>query len=207
LRLPQALDYVNIMITINLLPEEFKVSLKNEGAGFKFAFREIYFVYLLPALLCVLLCVHIFLVLFTVVKGTQLTVLSNKWAGLSVQRKELDAFMQTHAAFSQDALILAQLSSQRINWAEKLNKLSLNLPSGVWFIDLAINSREFILKGSVISLQKEEMGLIHKLLSSLQNDTEFANDFDNLELSSVQNRAVGGYEVADFTLTGAIKKR
>ena len=115
--------------------------------------------------------------------------------------------MQEHAAFSQDAIVLQQLSNQRINWAEKLNKLSLNLPPGVWFTDLSVTQKDFILKGSVIALQKEEMSLIHKLLSGLQNDPGFIGDFYNLELASVQNRAVGGYEVSDFTLVGAIKKK
>jgi Tfp pilus assembly protein PilN len=145
--------------------------------------------------------------LFTAVKGVKVTSLSNKWAGLTGQRKELDAFMQMHAAFSEDAIILQQLTNQRIAWAQKLNKLSLNLPAGVWFNDLSVNEKDFVLKGSVISLQKEDMGLIHKFLSSLQTDPGFFGDFYNLELSSVQNRSIGGYEVSDFTLTGTLKKR
>ena len=196
-----------MMIAINLLPEELKVKPKTEGSAFKFSLQEKYFVYLLPILICVLIFVHIVLILFSAVKGVQLTVLSNKWSSLGPQRKELDVFMQEHAAFSQDAIILQQLSNQRINWAEKFNKLSSNLPSGVWFTDLSVTQKDFILKGSVIALQKEEMSLIHKFLSSLQNDQDFIDDFYNLELVSVQNRSVGGYEVSDFTLAGAIKKR
>ena len=196
-----------MMIAINLLPEELKVKPKTEGSAFKFSLQEKYFVYLLPILICVLIFVHIVLILFSAVKGVQLTVLSNKWSSLGPQRKELDVFMQEHAAFSQDAIILQQLSNQRINWAEKLNKLSLNIPSGVWLTDLSITPKDLILKGSVIALQKEEMSLIHKFLSSLQNDQGFIGDFYNLELVSVQNRSVGGYEVSDFTLAGAIKKR
>ena len=195
------------MITINLLPEELKVKPKAEGTAFKFTLQEKYFVYLLPVVICVLIFVHIVLILFSAVKGAQLNVLSKKWSSLGPQRKELDAFMQEHAAFSQDAIVLQQLSNQRINWAEKLNKLSLNLPPGVWFTDLSVTQKDFILKGSVIALQKEEMSLIHKLLSGLQNDPAFIGDFYNLELASVQNRAVGGYEVSDFTLVGAIKKK
>ncbi|MFA5275361.1 MAG: PilN domain-containing protein [Candidatus Omnitrophota bacterium] len=196
-----------MMITINLLPDELKGKPKSEGAGFKFVLKEAYFVYLLPVLLCTLVCLHILLGLFAVAKGVEITSLSNKWAGLAGQRKELDAFMQMHAAFSEDALILQQLASQRINWAQKLNKLSLNLPAGVWFNELSVNQKDFVLKGSVISLQKEDMGLIHKFLTSLQSDPDFSGDFYNLELSSIQNRSVGGYEVSDFMLTGALKKR
>jgi len=195
------------MITINLLPEELKVKPKAEGSVFKLSLLDKYFIYLLPAVICLLIFAHIALILFSAAKGVKLTALSNKWSSLSSQRKELDAFMQEHAAFSQDAITLQQLSNQRINWAEKLSKLSVNLPSGVWFTDLSITTKDFILKGSVIALQKEEMSLIHKFLSSLQNDQGFIADFYNLELVSVQNRSVGGYEVSDFTLAGTIKKR
>jgi len=195
------------MITINLLPEELKSKPKTESTGFKFSVKEGYFIYLLPLLLALLVCVHIALGVVAAVKGVKTTTLSNKWTGLAAQRKELDAFMQTYAAFSEDAITLQNLVRQRINWAPKLNKLSLNLPQGVWFNELSVNEKEFTLKGSVVSLQKEDMGLIQKFLNSLKNDQEFFADFTNLELSSVQNRTIGGYEVSDFMITGTFKKK
>ena len=81
-----------MMITINLLPEELKVKPKAEGSAFKFTLQEKYFVYLLPVVICVLIFVHIVLILFSAVKGAQLSVLSKKWLSLGPQRKELDVF-------------------------------------------------------------------------------------------------------------------
>jgi hypothetical protein len=56
-------------------------------------------------------------------------------------------------------------------------------------------------------LEKEEVGLINKLLDNLKVLPEFSKDFSSLELSNVQKRNVGGYDIADFVLVGALKTR
>ncbi|MHB8155446.1 MAG: hypothetical protein ACYDFR_05280, partial [Candidatus Omnitrophota bacterium] len=82
---------------------------------------------------------------------------------------------------------------------------SLNLPSGVWFNEIKISVKDMIIQGSVISLVKEEVNLINKLLENLKADSEFSRDFVSFELSNVQKKNVGGYDIADFILTGALK--
>jgi Tfp pilus assembly protein PilN len=99
------------------------------------------------------------------------------------------------------------LNSKRVLWAAKLNKLSLNLPSGVWFNQITINAKDIVIQGSVISLVKEEIGLINKLLENLKIDSEFSGDFTSFELSNVQKKNVAGYVIADFILTGVLKAR
>jgi ligand-binding sensor protein len=96
---------------------------------------------------------------------------------------------------------------KRITWADKLNKLSLYLPSGVWITDISVTSKDFILKGSVISLVKDELTLINTFLDRLKADKEFFINFENIELSSIERRGVGSYEVADFTLNGKLKTK
>jgi hypothetical protein len=96
---------------------------------------------------------------------------------------------------------------RKLNWSEKLNKLSLNLPSGIWFNELSVSKKDFILKGSVLSLQKEEMNLVNKFIDSLKKDMVFFKDFTRLELSSIQMKTVVGYDVFDFVLTGKLKSR
>ena len=85
------------MITINLLPEELKVKPKVERAGFKFTFKDIYFIYLLPVLICILLFIHLVLALISAVKGVQLTVLSKNWNTLQPRKNELDSFKNLSA--------------------------------------------------------------------------------------------------------------
>ena len=89
---------------------------------------------------------------------------------------------------------------------KKLNRLSLDLPSGIWFNEISANlKKEFILRGSVVSLKKEEMLLINQFIDNLKKDTDFFKDFSKLEMTSAQSGEIGGYEVNDFVISGVLK--
>ncbi|MFC1805071.1 hypothetical protein ACFLZ3_04530, partial [Candidatus Omnitrophota bacterium] len=75
-----------------------------------------------------------------------------------------------HQLKSADAILQGKLSAEKLNWSEKLNKLSLHLPYGIWFDNLSLKGADFVLRGSVISLQGEEMMLIKKFIESLKDD-------------------------------------
>lgn len=187
------------MIEINFLPQELKTKSK------KFAGRPYYFRYLVLSGISLLVCLHLYLAVMAIAKYSRFRVLSNKWQRMAPERKILDEFKKEYDVLSVDAQAMQEMITKRINFAEKLNKLSLNLPSGVWFNELIFSLKDFSLKGSVISLQKEEMGLINKFIDNLKNDNGFFNRFDNLELNSVQRRAIGGYDVVDFVLLGKLR--
>lgn len=187
------------MIEINLLPQELKTKAKKFGIDSK---SILYFILLAFG---IIIFVHIYLFAVTVAKNCQLRLLNNKWEKLEPQRKILGNFKNKYEVLSADAETIQQLITQRINCSEKLNKLSINLPSGVWFNELAISSRDFTLKGSVVSLQKEEMVLINKFMNNLKNDAGFLKDFNNLELSSIKRVTVSSYDIVDFILAGNLK--
>jgi len=189
------------MIEINLLPEELK--LKRRGVNV----QANYFIYAVPLILGILVCMHIFLAVVTINKNSQLRTLNNKWRSLEPQRKVLENFNNEYAIVSEDSKAIQRLTEQRINWAQSLNKLSLDLPSGVWFNELSISYGDFMLSGSVVSLQKEEMGLINKFIYNLKNEPVFFKGFNNLELSSVQRKTIGGYDILDFVLEGILKSK
>jgi len=196
------------MIEINLLPEELIVKTKAQkasGPGLKF--DKIYVIYALPLVLALFLCIHLILGLILVSKGMQLNSLNKTWEGLEAKRRALGSFQDAHSMLTQDAVLVQQLSRQRVNWASKLNKISLSLPSGVWFNELSVNAKDLTLQGSIISLQKEEMSLIDKFMDALRDDPVFFKDFTTLEVGQVQKKTVGGYEVADFTIKGSLKQK
>lgn len=187
------------MIEINLIPQELKVKTK------KFGISPDYFIYFVPLVFGVLICIHIYLSILSIIDGHKFRALNNKWQGLGSERKILEDFKNEHEVLSADVKITQQLISQRLNWSEKLNRLSLDLPSGIWFNEISFKSKDFLLMGSVVSLQKEEMNLINRLISSLKADTAFFKDFYSIELSSVQRRVIGGYDIVDFILVGRLK--
>jgi Tfp pilus assembly protein PilN len=143
----------------------------------------------------------------SIIKSSELKGLNNKWRALEPQRKTLQDFSSEYSVLSEDSKTMQQLMQQRISWSEKLNKLSLFLPAGVWFNELNVNRKDFTLSGSVVSLQKEEMALVDRFMDSLKADQGFFKDFLKLELRSVQKRTVGGYEITDFVLSGVLNSK
>jgi Tfp pilus assembly protein PilN len=191
------------MIEINLLAEELKVKLKKKASSAQS--KQILF--FIPVILGLLVVIHLYLLSVTLTKGVQLAALNNKWQRLQPQRTMLEDFKKEFEGVSKDASALQKLASQRIIWAEKLNKLSLDLPAGIWFREITVTRKDFNLKASVVSLQKDEMNLINRFIENLKKDAAFFNAFKTLELTSVQVRAVGGYDVTDFGLLGTFKSQ
>jgi len=193
------------MIEINLLSKELKTGFKPEKIGIGLQPRRI--LYFIPLIFGILLCVHLYLLAATIFKSSQFNILNNKWQKFEPQRKMLEGFNKEYALLSEDALVSQQLLRERINWSEKLNKLSLDLPSGIWFNEVSISGKDFILRGSVVSLQLQEMNLIKIFLDNLKKDTLFFKDFSNLELGSVQRETIGGYDIVEFTMTANLNPR
>ncbi len=192
------------MIEINLLPEELKTKTRKLG---KVSIKSKSFLYLFPLVFAVLILVHICLAAGAIVKISQFSILNNKWKKLQPQRELLNNLKKEYDVLASTAKLIEELNSRRNNWSEKLNQLSLNLPSGIWFNEITVSQKDFILKGSAVSLQKEEMSLINKFIESLKNNTAFTRGFNNLELSSVQRKSIVGYDVVDFILTVKLKAR
>lgn len=188
------------MIEINLLPEELRPRIVKGGSvDAKAVLGSI------PLVIGALVVVNILLWVFLLIREVELGMLNAKWEKLQPQQQLIDNSRRESAELSADAKLTRELLEQRIAWGEKLNKLSLYLPSGVWFKELSVSAGEFLLKGSVISLEKEEMTLVNTFVSSLKKDPVFVKNFGLIEVSSVQKRLVGSYEVADFVITAPLK--
>jgi len=197
------------MIEINLLPEELKVRIKARKLPLESIqnVEKKNFLYIIPAVFILLLCLHVYFLFVNFAKGSELRALSNKWQALAPQRLELENFNKEYALFSEDARLMQQMAERRVNWAQKLNQLSLGLPSGVWFSEISMAQGKFTLHGSAISLENEGMSLIKKFMDNLKADAVFFKDFQQLELGSAQSEKIGSYDVIDFVLNGALKAK
>lgn len=189
------------MIEINLISEEFKLKKKGQGPD------PNTLVIILPAVLGLIIFVNIYLAGIFIVKTSGLHMLEKKWAAMGPQRKAMDEFKSKYAVLSADHLAIQQLITKRVNYSLILNKLSLDLPSGVWFSDLSLSASGLMLRGSVVSLDKNEMALINKFIANLKSDKGFIKYFASFELSSVQRRAIAGFDIVDFVLTGILVKK
>jgi len=201
------------MIEINLLPEELKVKTKGKSSepavvnNSAALMQDKLFIYAIPAILVLFILVHLYLGVLLLSKNSQLVSLNRKWQNLAAQKKELDEFNQESSSASPGIGVLGKFAGQRVLISQKLNALSLHLPAGIWFNEILLSGNNLTIKGSVISLEKEEIGLINRLVESLKTLSEFSKDFSSFELSNVQKRSLGGYDIADFVLVGVLKPR
>lgn len=190
------------MIEINLLPQELKV--KGIKFDIEFIRSKKLLSFILPAF-GLLICIHIYLCTLAIIKNYQFHRLNRKWQNLKPQREILEEFKKEYDVSSTDAKTIQKLLGQRVNWAEKLNKLSINLPAGVWFNELGLTKKELTLKGAVISVEKQEISLINQFMDNLKNDAGFLKDFNALELGTVQRKTIAGYDIVEFILKGTLK--
>lgn len=186
------------MIEINLLPEELRIKKKIV----RMDPRTI--IYIPPLILGLLLLLHLYLIAALFVKTSFLRILDNKAKELEPKRKIVESFKKEQNVLLENMKTIQAFNSQRISWAEKLNRLSLDLPAGIWFTEVSIANKNFTLKGSVVSLQKEELDLINKFFDNLKNDTLFFKDFNTLELNSMQRKVIAVYDVVEFILSGKL---
>lgn len=193
------------MIEINLLPETLRQETKAKKSGLGIDLNKLF--YILPAISAMAICIHLYLAILTTVKNSRLKALNNQWQKLAPERKSLEDFNKEYAIISEDASTIQKLSRERISWSEKLNRLSLLLPNGIWFRELSVSRDTFLLQGSALSLREEGMNLIQRLIDNIKNDNIFFKDVRSLELNSVQKRIIAGYDIDDFVLTGVLKSQ
>lgn len=187
------------MIEINLLPQELKVNDTKKS----FDTRKL--VHAIPLFIALLLVLHIYLGIFNIFLINNYNTYKARWTKLEPQIKALEASDKQKALQSQDAQVIRNYVKDRVSWAKKLNTLSLQLPPGIWFDEIIVINKEFILKATVVSLERQEMNLINKFLNTLKEGSEFSNDFKNLELGSLTRRTISGYDTISFSISGLLK--
>jgi len=147
--------------------------------------------------------------------------------GLNMIKAEGEALPKDTAGLPAEALDklrskrLKQLSfmqlllNNRLSWAEKMSKLSKDLPKGVWVNrfnmggetikdgkiypsgishSMAIAGSSFLVDGS------KEAGSINSFFTTLKKDKVFMDGFNNIELGSIDKRSVGDYAVTTFKM-------
>ncbi len=193
------------MIEINLLPEELRVKPKKANVSVESQNKTIIYAVILAVI--VLAGLNLYVITRNAGAIIKLKSLNNQWSGLEQKRKAIDVFEKENAVLLGSDKAMQQVIAARVIWSEKMNKLSLSLPYGVWFNELTANRKELVIKGSVLSLDKQEMGLLNKFIDDLKIDQQFSKDFDKMDISSLQKRTIGGYEIADFVFTAKLKTK
>jgi Tfp pilus assembly protein PilN len=193
------------MIEINLLPEEVRIKTKKAPVAAAGTFEPTYLIYAVPVVFVVLLIAQTYLGAVFFSRQARLGYLNREWSGLEAQRKKITNFKSESEASSQDANIIDELTRRSVRWSQKLNRLSLDLPPGLWFNDIAVSRKSLEIKASAFSLESNGVDLVNKLILNLKNDKDFFNDFTSVETGNMLTKKIGSYEVMDFTVTGSLK--
>jgi Tfp pilus assembly protein PilN len=190
------------MIEINLLPEEIKAKkVSSQPTPFD------NLVYLLPVVLVIVLITHMYLGIVYATRSQVLAGFEKRWRTMEPQRQEVMGMKSELDASSSETRIVQAYTAKRVLLAPKLNRLSLNLPPGVWFNNIEFGRKDLIVKGSVVSLKSDEIDMINTFLEDLKKDRDFNNDFSSVEVGALQRRTVGSYDVVDFVLTAALSPK
>jgi len=196
-----------MMIEINLLPAELKkTKTPTRGLG-KPDIKSL--LYIVPVVIGILLVTHIFFGAASIFKNLSLASLNKKLSRLAPEKKKLEGFFKEYSVASAGANAATNLLGGRVEWAQELNSISRALPAGVWLNELSFRDATLTLRGSVIAVNKEreEVSIINRFISNLKKDKDFSTDFQALELSSVNRRAIMSFEVIDFILIGREKTK
>lgn len=204
------------MIEINLLPEDKRGKIralasasaaKPAVAGMPSPEVLKKSLYAVPAIVGVLLSVHLYLGIAQFGASMERAALEKKLASFQPQMTSLNGFKARFESVSQDEKVMQELAAKNIPWSKKLNQLSFDLPAGIWFRDLAANSRQLAISCSAVSLTGDQVELIKLFMAALRGDADFYGDFAGFDMGSVQKRTLGSFEVADFAVAMEPKPR
>ena len=189
------------MIEINLLPEQLRQTHQKQAI----MMQTQVFLNAIPVILGLLVFVHLLLAGVFLFKSIHYSILNKRWDGISQQRQKVNEWRRQFNLSSQYSEQMGKFLTERITMADKLHMLSKSLPNGIWFNNLSIEENIFSLKGTVVSLEKKEMGLLNQYLDRLKQNNPFFKDFKSLELGRVKMRTLSGFSVMDFVLEGEFK--
>jgi len=200
-------DWINIMITINLVPDDKRRKNRRGGflpAGFVLP-REVIFG-LIGGFLVLLVLWHVFLQGIIMVKYIQLKSLQGRWGKVLPEKTEVDGVIKDLREKQARVKTIESLKSdQNILWAEILQAISENLPRGVWLRRFVFEKQELLIHGSSVSKHKVEMITVHGFVKQLKESLVFIKAFSAVELESIKSRQVGDISVADFVIRMTIK--
>ena len=193
------------MININLIPPHLRQRRKSRLLGRLNIPLEI-IIGCTAGLLMFLALIHVLLLLLNIRKLAYHQILKGKWEAMAPDKENVDSVINEMRAVQGKYKAIEEIVTKGgVSWAQKLNILSDNLPRGMWFNKLDLDDEMLSVEGSAISRDTNEIINVHRLTVGLKENTEFMQDFAEIELGSIQRRKIKNVEIADFVITMRLK--
>ena len=189
------------MIEINLVPEQSRKKRKSKSLLNGLNIPRETMIGAGAGVLVILLSIHFVLLLFNITKLVHYKKLQKQWAEMSPLKEKVDSVMLELRGLQGKLAVFDEVAGDSgALWSRKLNILSDSLPRGVWFKKIDFHNDIFLLEGSAISMQGEEMINVHNFVSVLKKNKDFLDHFADLKLGSIQTRKLEKIEIADFSI-------
>lgn len=193
------------MIEIDLFPEELR-----EKKKLKLNLKPVFKTKLVYAVLGSIVVFHLLLHIIAMTNRRRVRVLKRNRQNLSAQKAELDQLKAELVKLNSKIPLIEQLINNRVVWSKKLNRISDLLVVGIWLDEInleggktktSLESLEYlVIRGSAASKTKDEPALIGRFMQNLKDDSDFCDDFIDIELGPIRKRQIAQTEVMDFTL-------
>lgn len=213
------------MITINLLPEDLRVTVKSS------MFPKISPKKALVLFLGAFFALQVFLTFFSVIKQIELAhvrhelmVFKKQNVDLIKKKSDID---HSRAQLKQ----FQQMTNRRFYWSRLLNELSDSVTKGIWLRTASFDQSDisplttrqsqpalskgsaaapdktqyFKLDGSVVA-KGQETAFIGRFIKELKSNTLFIELFDEIELTNINQKKIKDVDVYDFTVICVFKK-
>ena len=190
------------MIDINLIPQKFRKKKKKSiiPGGVNIPLEVV--VGVSGALIVGLVFIH---VIFAGINYSKLSFyhkLQEGWDEVLPMKQNVDVVINEMRKLQQKIGDLEKISvDSKLLWSKKINILSESLPNEMWIRKIALMDDMFLVEGSAISRQGQEMGTVLNFTSELKNHASFLENLKDLEVGSIYRRNIKKVEVADFIIT------
>ncbi|MCA9393381.1 MAG: PilN domain-containing protein [Candidatus Omnitrophica bacterium] len=190
------------MIEINVVPQELRKKKKKKLLPGGVEIPPEVIIGSIGGLFFLLILAHIGLLFLNVSKMKEHKALKQEWQQLLPQKEKVDGVVNDMRKLqNKHKAIVKVTGGEAIDWAQKLNLISNELPRGVWLTKIALTPEMLFIEGSAISKSQDELINVHKFTSNLKRQSAFMHELTELELGSIQRRSERGIDVADFLIT------
>lgn len=193
------------MIEINLVPDNLRKRRKSSSASSGINIPLEVIIGLGGGLVIILVLIHVLLLGVNVTRLSGYKSLQAQWAKIEPDKKKVDGIItELRELQKRNKDISDSLLGKRNSWSQKLNILSDCLSKGVWFKKISFIEDKFLIEGSAVSRQYEEMTSVHSFMASLKANKDFSKNLSDLELGSIQRKKIKELDIVDFVITAKL---
>jgi len=198
------------VIEINLLPKTLRKKKRKKLDLPKMPKIDVKFMPIAIGIVAALVGIQLLLNITLAVKKRSLKKLDAKWVIIEPKRKEMLAIKKEVHKYKDKIAKIGTLSGDRILWAKKLNDMSDSMVHRIWLTSVSLerfSGRQLLsIKGNASSFGEDEAAIVGRFMKALKENKSFFNDFDEIELGTIQQKKLKGVEVMDFSIKCYFKK-